>query len=295
MSVSVAPTLLTLPAELRNTIYLYVFESELSSSDNIPPYQETPDALAKALRINISYLKPHTPNDFASNKLRSLRTCRQIHTEAHLLALSMTPFHLHGDCTYPDLFDLRSRSLSSAQIGAIRHITLTAKISNLRALNEAWAGSPFGHPSLKLDTLTIVPKRPDASHSAYAEVADLSQSHTLAYIFAETFKSLRNVREVTVLNNACFNEVVWRLVYRSLVYRMWRWGGERCGITFLSSEVAGRNGKLAAATEHKYEPGQEWFKVFLNGEAGFDVGDEVCRLVGGRANIPADEAGVIVP
>lgn len=115
--------------------------------------------------------------------------------------------------------------------------------------------------------------RPDASYEAYAEVADLSQCHTLAYILAETLKNLRNVRVVRVSNSNCFRDLVWRLVYRSLVYRIWKWGGTSCGLGF---------------REDKEE---SWFEVLtsFNGgedeeEGGMwrDVGHEVNRLIGAR-------------
>lgn len=263
---------LTLPTELRNAIYLLVFDDLILP---VPSIEPAPDAPASALKFDIgaSYLPSHqTTNTHSARRLSVLGTCRQIHDEAHLLALSMTPFHITGDCSYPDLFDLRSRPLSPAKIGAIRHLTLTARISHLRALNEAWAGLPFGHPSLKLGTLTIVPRKPDCSSSAYAEIADLSQSHTLAYIFAETFKGLRNVKTVEVCNKGCFNDLVWRIVYSSLVFRVYKWGGERCGLRFECSE--------------KREDGSErdgWFRVHIGEtEAGLEAGDEVVRLAGGR-------------
>ncbi|TKA30084.1 hypothetical protein B0A50_02803 [Salinomyces thailandicus] len=236
---------------------------------------------------------PHNHNAHASRQLAVLRTCKQIHAEAHLLALSLTPFHVSGDCSYPDLFDLRSRPLSPTKLAAIRHLTLTARISHLRALNEAWAGLPFGHPCLSLDTLTIVPRRPDCSMTAYAEVADLSQCHTLAYIFAETLKGLRNVKCVEVRNEGCFNAAVWRIVYRSLVYRLWKWGGDVCGARFEASGAgAGGEGK------------DGWFKVYLqqgqvwydpvqgDGDApGREVGQEVMRLAGGVMPDPDAGAG----
>ncbi|KAK3618285.1 hypothetical protein LTR56_024728 [Elasticomyces elasticus] len=233
----VAPCLLSLPSELRNAIYLYVF-GELTSS--IPDFPAKPDALAVALRFdNTAYLDTQHDNG----------------RSAHL-------------------FDLRSRPLSPAKIGAIRHLTLAARISHLRALNEAWAGLPFGHPNLNLETLTIVPRKPDCTSSAYAEVADLSQSHTLAYIFAETFKGLRNIRTVEVLNKGCFNDVVWRIVYRSLVYRLWRWGGPTCGVRFECSPDAP-------------DERDAWFRVhFQDKEDGVEVGEEVLRLAGGELPDP---------
>lgn len=257
------PPLLTLPCELRNAIYLYVFEPP---ETDLASLTSPPSPLEKQLRFphrHSSTTCSSKPPPRTPSNLRALQTCRQIHREAHLLALSITPFHISGTCTSPDLFDLRSRALRPGKIAAIRHLTLSARISHLRALNEAWAGLPFGHPSLRLETLTIVPRRPDASHSAYAEVADLENSHTLAYIFGETLKGLKNVRAVTVVNHNCFSVVVWRLVYSRLVYRLWRWGGAHCGITF------------------RYGEGEEeWFCAYTDGQEGVEVGEEVMRLIG---------------
>lgn len=272
-------SLLTIPCELRNTIYMHVFEPDLSDLDrNLPA---CPDELAIALRLRDrgSYLAACYNANRAARKLRILQTCRQIHDEAGLLALSMTPFHVNGDCSYPDVFDLRSRPLSTAKISAIRHLTLSAKISNLRALNEAWDNHPFGHPSLQLETLTIVPNRPEVHAPAFVEIADLSQSHTLSYIFSETLKGLRNVAAIEVRNHNCFNEVVWKLFYRSLVYRMWRWGGGQCGVRFESGEL--RPGGSEAKEN-------QWFRAYLlDGDSrGFECGEEVCRLVGQTGEVP---------
>jgi hypothetical protein len=287
------PTLLTIPTELRNEIYLYVFSSHPDGqSTHFTSPQEAPK-----FELNPTYhTSPPTSTSSTSipERLALLQTCRQINTEAHLLALSLTPFHIHGPLASPDLFDLASRPLSPAKLGAIKHLILTARISHLRALNEAWSGLPFGHPSLKLDCLTIAPRRPDCSTTAYAEVADLSQSHTLAYVFAETFKGLRNVRCVEVRNQGCFNDVVWRIVYRSLVYRMWRWGGERCGVRFECSSES--------EDEREEREGERdaWFRCYLvqpeqrqdeQGLLGKEVGEEVIRLAGGEMPDPGTAAG----
>ncbi|KAK5121625.1 hypothetical protein LTR85_004797 [Meristemomyces frigidus] len=289
MSTAEPASLLTLPSELRNAIYLLVFD-ELTSS--IPDAPAPANALSSALKFDnrSTYIEAHYHNSHSSRKLAVLGTCRQIHTEAHLLALSLTPFHISGDCSYPDLFDLQSRPLSPAKIGAIRHLTLTARISHLRALNEAWAGQPFGHPSLNLETLKIVPRRPDCSMSAYAEVADLSQSHNLAYILAETLKGLRNVKIVEVRNQGCFNDIVWRILYRSLVYRMWRWGGERCGVRFESSGDGAEDERDAWFRVHFQQLGQEPTGAGELG-GGSEVGAEVMRLAGGEMPDP-NTAGV---
>ena len=127
----------------------------------------------------------------------------------------------------------------------------------------------------------MVPKRPETHGSAYAEVADLSQSHTLAYILAETLKSLRNVRKVVVRNEDCFTEVVWRLVYRSLVYRLWRWGGSLCDLGF--RELEGEQGFEVLCSCGKQMAGkeQDWRNVM----------EEVNRLIGDedrREGIPGE-------
>ncbi|CAK3856526.1 Hypothetical predicted protein [Lecanosticta acicola] len=289
MSTNERASLLTIPCELRNAIYMYIFDLELADL-TYPTLPTSPDELAIALRLRgtSDYRAAYYNANRAARKLRILRTCKQIHQEASLLALSLTPFHINGECTYPDVFDIRSRALSPAKVGAIRHLTLSARISHLRALNEAWAGLPFGHPCLHLDTITIIPHRPEVHSAAFAEIADLSQSHTLAYIFCETLKSLRNVRCMHVRNHNCFNEVVWRLFYRSLVYRLWRWGGGKCGIRFESGEVRPGGSELK---------GNQWFKAYLTDKEGEGVecGEEVCRLVGQTGELPDPNLAGIAP
>lgn len=77
-----------------------------------------------------------------------------------------------------------------------------------------------------------MPRRP-VSQDAYSHVADLSQSHTLAYILSETLKGLKGVEKVVVRNEEnAFSEAVWRLVYRGSVWRLWRWAGSSVGLMF---------------------------------------------------------------
>lgn len=273
MSVEMA-SFLTIPCEIRNSIYTLIFDDAELSQQSTRETTPKPSLFAEALGLQplkSSYKPPRT------NELDILRTCKTIYREAHLLALSLTPFHITGDCTYPDLFDLRSRSLSATKIGAIKQITLRAKINTLRALNEAWLGLPFGHPSLQLDTLVIVPSRPEVYGTAFEEIADLSQSHTLAYIFSETFKTLRNIRCVEVRNEGCFKEVVWNLVYRQLTFRLWRWGGGRCGVRFESGGFA---------PDGTAEMGNQWFRAWFGEERGVEVGEELARILGDTGELP---------
>ncbi|KAI6880612.1 hypothetical protein KC325_g7101, partial [Hortaea werneckii] len=191
-------TFMTLPRELRNAIYLQIFSntSPDSITPSIPQHQQLlndddndNDETNSTPSANSSKPSPH------HNPLQVLLTCKQIHTEAALLALSQTPFDLPSQASDPSTFAQLTHPLRPIQLQSLRHLTLTARINALRALNETWCSLPFGHPDLQLEKLTIVPLRPDCfAQTAYAEVADLSQSHTLAYIFAETLKGLRNVR-----------------------------------------------------------------------------------------------------
>ncbi|GAB1732872.1 hypothetical protein NU195Hw_g7725t1 [Hortaea werneckii] len=305
-------TFLTLPRELRNTIYLHIFSSSHDPKlPSIPQQQQHLDNAAAA-DDDDEETDSTAPTSTHHNPLQVLLTCKQIHTEATLLALSQTPFSLPSGASDPTTFAHLTRPLRPIQLQSLRHLTLTARINALRSLNETWCSLPFGCPELSLDTLTIVPLRPDCfARTAYAEVADLSQSHTLAYIFAETLKGLRKVRCFEVVRRrgekgaaagggeggeggTGFSAGVWRIVYRSLVYRMWKWGGDVCGARF---EVGGEDGE---------EDGDGWFRVYLQQEQGCceggggvgdkedvpgkEVGEEVMRLAGGE--MPDPNAGV---
>lgn len=223
-----------------------------------------------------------TPSS-SSTRLSPLLACRLIHHEAQLLALSTTPFHLRSPLALPENFILSTRFLSPDKLHALKHLTLTARITQLRALNETWRGRPFGQTDLQLETLTLVPRRPDAGGTAWAEVAELDQCHTLAHVLAETLKVLGGVEEVRVVNRECFGEAVWRLAYRHLVLKVWRWGGRNCGVRVECS----REGEEA------------WFKAFLgrsgmegDAERGRDVAVEACRLLGVEGLSPGVVAGM---
>ncbi|RMY66554.1 hypothetical protein D0863_08330 [Hortaea werneckii] len=300
-------TFLTLPRELRNTIYLHIFSpSHDPKPPPIPQQQQHFDNAAD----DDEEPNPTPPTSTPHNPLQVLLTCKQIHTEATLLALSQTPFSLPSGASDPSTFAHLTSPLRPIQLQSLRHLTLTARINALRSLNETWCSLPFGCSELTLEKLTIVPLRPDCfARTAYAEVADLSQSHTLAYIFAETLKGLRKVRCFEVVRRGekggvagggggrgeggtGFSAGVWRIVYRSLVYRMWKWGGDVCGARF---EVGGEDGE---------EDGDGWFRVYLQqGQGcceggvgseedvpGKEVGEEVMRLAGGE--MPDPNAGV---
>jgi hypothetical protein len=231
-------TLLTLPPEIRNQVYAYIFVPS-STHEPIPPAPDPTSPLAKALQLDSPSRLPHQNDQNDENHrqpstthLSLLLVSTLLHHESALLALSTTTFHLHSKAAEPEHFALLTSPLSPSKLSALKHLTLTARISQLRALNETWHGVPFGHPALRLETLTLVPCRPDATNSAWAEVAELDQCHTLAHVLAETFKTLAGVGEVRVVNAGCFGGGVWRLAYKHLVFKVWRWGGENCGVRF---------------------------------------------------------------
>jgi len=260
--------LLALPYELRLQIYGHIFTRQEQYSND---YYDTANESVPLPTI-ADFGKPTIysctpPRRSATSSL--LLTCRQLYAETNHIYLANTAFYLPCSAAEPYVFSNLISSLPPPRRSSIRHLVLTGRISHLRALNETWTGLPFGNASLHLSTLTVVPGRPETHMSAYAEISDLSQSHTLAYVLAETLKSLRNVDRVIVRNEMCFSEVVWRLVYRSMVYRLWRWGGSLCGLAFRQ------------IGEHSFEV------VFLKGdqemveEKGWqDVEMEIKRLVG---------------
>lgn len=279
-------TFLTLPPEIRNQVYSYIFVPP-SINERIPLVPPVTSPIAKALQIDWPPCIPskyQETNDNATHPPSPvsglLLTNRQIHHETHLLALSTTTFHLRSTSAQPEVFNLRTRPLSPSKLAALKHLTLTARITQLRALNETWNGRPFGNFALDLETLTLVPQRPDAGNTAWAEIAELDQCHTLAHVLAETLKTLGRVGEVRVANSGCFGEGVWRLVYRHLVFKVWKWGGMNCGIRF--ENVRAEQGEV------------EWFKVFLGKDCGRgnDTGEEAYRLLTAQGTSPGAVAGI---
>lgn len=281
-------TFLTLPPEIRNQVYSYIFIPP-SLNERIPPVPHVASPLAKALHIDwppCDSAKEQDANEHPSRQpspLSTLLTCHQIHHEAQLLALSTTTFHLHSTAAQPEQFTLQTRPLSPAKLGALKHITLTARITQLRALNETWNGRPFGNFALNLESLTLVPRRPDAGNTAWAEIAELDQCHTLAHVLAETLKTLNKVGEVRVVNVGCFGEGVWRLVYRHLVFKVWKWGGMNCGVRF----------EGVRSGEGESESRGDWFRVFLGSDCGRgrDTGEEAYRLLTGEGTSPGTVVG----
>lgn len=155
-------------------------------------------------------------------------------------------FALGGNYADPESFSRLCAAVSPPLLSQLKHITLAGRINHLRAMNESWNGVPFACPHLSLHTLVIVPRRPAQYDFHHAELADLSSAHTLSYILSETLKNLHCVQRLVVRNeNECFNEVVWKVTYRSMVNRLRMWGGKLCSCRF-------RNG-------------DGWFEVLVEG------------------------------
>ncbi|KAI9705355.1 MAG: hypothetical protein M1820_005185 [Bogoriella megaspora] len=206
-----------LPPEIRNQIYLHLFTPSL-------PY---PPLLLS---------NPPNPPP-ASVLLGPLLTSRLFHAEAASLAYTLVPFLTHTAIP----FHLQRPPLTPLRQSSIRHIILTTRITSLRALSETWDGLPFGSSSLRLASLTIIPQRAEAAlFEANAEVADLSQCHTLAFILTEFLVRVERgvVGRLEVRNQGCFVAEMMGIVWRSLVYRLWKqrrgcwWDGEGEGLGF---------------------------------------------------------------
>ena len=269
-------TFLTIPAELRNQIYTQLFPQPLYISPKVDEAIELP-TLADFGK-SITYGSPYQPISHAA----ITGACRQLFEETRLLYLENTIFHLPGPMADPLAFAHKTSHMRPRTKSAIRHIVLSGRISHLRALNETWDSLPFGDEDLFLETLTLVPHRPETAYiqpytQPYTEVADLSQCHTLAYILTETLKGLRNVGTVIVRNEGCFNAVIWRLAYRGLVYRLWKWGGRLSDLRFKEDEeeqtISVRCGR-DMATSRRAADDKAWR----------DACEEMKRLLGGEGN-----------
>jgi ferredoxin-thioredoxin reductase catalytic subunit len=234
------PSLLTLPAELRNQIYdlLFIETCPYTRTAHDP---DTSPCLA-------DFGRPSNLDETTATPAQPLiLACRQIHTETQLLHLQRTSFIIGGPYADPEDFKrLCTTNISPLLAKQIRHITLVGRINRLRALNESWNGIPFGCRHLSLETLVLVPRRPAQYDRHYAEIADLDSAQTLSYTLSETLKNLHNVKRVIVRNeDECFNAAVWKVVYRNLISRLLRWGGKLCSCRF--------------------REGDGWFEVLVDG------------------------------
>ncbi|THX36224.1 hypothetical protein D6D10_06869 [Aureobasidium pullulans] len=254
-------SLLSLPAELRNQIYDLLFIETCPytcPTNDTSTSQPTLADFGKSSSLDEAVLIRAQP---------LLLTCRQMHQETQLLHLQRTSFAIGGNYADPEAFSrLCTANLPAPLISQLKHITLVGRINRLRALNESWNGVPFGCQHLSLETLVLVPRRPAQYDRHYAEIADLDSAHTLSYTLSETLKNLHNVERVVVRNeDECFNEVVWKVIYRSMISRLLRWGGKLCSCRF--------------------REGEGWFEVLVDGrdadpDVYSDADKEFQRLVG---------------
>jgi hypothetical protein len=234
------PSLLTLPAELRNQIFDLLFIETC-------PYTLAANDTSTS-RCLADFGRPSNLDETTATPVQPLLlACRQIHTETQLLHLQRTSFIIGGPYADPEDFKrLCTTNISPLLAKQIRHITLVGRINRLRALNESWNGMPFGCRHLSLETLVLIPRRPAQYDRHYAEIADLDSAQTLSYTLSETLKNLHNVKRVIVRNeDDCFNAVVWKVVYRNLISRLLRWGGKLCSCRF--------------------REGDGWFEVLVDG------------------------------
>ncbi|KAJ9618691.1 hypothetical protein H2203_008895 [Taxawa tesnikishii (nom. ined.)] len=147
-----APTLFTLPAEIRIAIYELIWDAEDISATAFRD-TECPDDT------------PHELCDgyYASSHLEPLLTCRQFHSDANLFAFSRTTFVIRNPYTALEVTSRLTSRLRPEQISAIRHIAFVADSQHFRQMRK-WKEHAFGLPSLQLDELSIVLHRSSYMH-----------------------------------------------------------------------------------------------------------------------------------
>lgn len=126
-----------------------------------------------------------------------------MYQDGNLLALSRTNFMVSNL-----FFNIPERLaiLHPKQVEAIRSITFVADARQFRRLID-WNGSPFGMPSLKLETLTIVLHRSSFWHYLFDFTADI----------VKLLRNLTGVKRFVFVRNAARVKGSFKTWYNRLV------------------------------------------------------------------------------
>ncbi|KAI9654535.1 MAG: hypothetical protein M1821_006625 [Bathelium mastoideum] len=184
-----ASNFLNLPAEIRISVLEYVFEAKLSG-----------DGFVNCNRTNNVILDD---NYTASSNMAPLLTCRQFYHDASYVALARTPFVIK------DTFTVISRQLAALhpkQVESIRSITFVAGRRQFQEMHS-WGTRPFGVPSLRLETLSVV--FPRSSYWHYPS----DHNHELVKLL----RNLQGVRKIIFVRNGAFIKGHFRTWYNRLV------------------------------------------------------------------------------
>lgn len=177
-----------MPAEIRNSIFEYAFKQS--------------GAGFKLKNKGVVVLD----EDYSAQlQLQCLRTCKQIHMDAGLLAFHRTAFVTTNlFINIPD----RLAQLPTEHLEALRSITFVADARRFRKLHvHHWKTSPFGIPALDLDTLTVVLHRSSAYHYLFDFTANIVQ----------LLRNLQGIRRFVFVKNEAFVKGSFKTWYNRLV------------------------------------------------------------------------------
>ena len=180
--------LLTLPAEIRNTIIEYVFDDDILK-DGFLEHGE-PGGIV----LDITYK--------ASDRLRPFSACKQLYNDGISMAWDKTDFISSNRFS-----NVRGRlyTLSPDRIASVRNVAFVADAAHFGDLIK-WNQDPFGLPNLQLDTLTIV-LHPGPWHYLF--------DHTSGITYL--LRRLQNVRRIMFVRNRALVKGGFRTWYNRLV------------------------------------------------------------------------------
>jgi hypothetical protein len=181
--------LLSLPAEIRNTIFEHIFNDNILG-DGFIEHNEF-----GGIRLDTTYK--------ASDYLRPFSACKQLYTEGNAMAWSRTNFIAGTRFSH-----VRSRlyRLNPDHIASVRNLAFVADAHHFRDLVQ-WNQDPFGLPNLQLDTLTIILHSPGAWHYLF----DFTSGIT--YLL----RRLQNVRRIIFVRNRALVKGGFRTWYNRLI------------------------------------------------------------------------------
>lgn len=182
------PSLLTLAAEIRNTIIEYVFDGNILINGFLEHGEHGGIVLDKSYK--------------ASDQLRPFTACKQLYNEGIAVAWDKTNF-ISGN-TWSNL-GARLHALSPSQIGSIRHLTFVADAAHFRNLIK-WNQHPFGLPNLRLETLTVT-LYPCVGHYLFDYTSGIT------YLL----RRLQHVRRIIFVRNRALVKGGFRTWYNRLV------------------------------------------------------------------------------
>ena len=189
MTVGQSLTFLDLPAEIRVSVLEHVFEANLNG-----------DGFANrngpgGIILDDDYT--------ATLNMAPLLTCRQFYCDASCVAIARTPFVIRD--TFTDVAR-QLKALHPKQVESIRSITFLAGLKQLQSMHY-WGSRPFGIPSLRLDTLSIV--FPRSSYWHYPS------DHT--YEIVKLLRNLEGVQRIFFVRNGANIKGHFKTWYNRLI------------------------------------------------------------------------------